>query len=517
MWSPDLPYTPECRKIKYLLPMYTRGRVLDIGCGTEKAFPHFIGVDNGHHFGKGAADLVMDADNLSLIASESVDAVFSSHVLEHMGDMGKALAEWGRVIKPGGHLILYVPSANLYPKCGEMGANPDHKHDLYPGDVERVIDGLPYYWCLVESEERPKADEYSIFIVLRKVAWSDHPPEGRPKILPDVTVPPAKTACVCRFGGWGDMLQTASVFPRLKEQGFHVTVMTTPKGKDVLFNDPHIDDWYIVDTDQIPNGELHAFWKVQSARFDRFINLSESIEGTLLALPGRVNHSWPHEVRKKRLNLNYMDFIAELAGVEFKPCRLFHPSDDEKEWAGRETDDNDTFWCLWALAGSSIHKFTPHQDTVIARMMLYMPECKVILVGDDACRILEQGWEGEKRVIRSSGKLGIRQTLALAERMDCVIGPETGVLNSVAYLDTVSKVLMLSHSSHNNLSKYWLKAQALTPKDTPCYPCHLLHYGDEYCNVDKETCAAMCAVNIGPDEIYEAIRKVYETWKRKRA
>ena len=132
----------ESRKIKYLIPRYTRGRVLEIGCGTEKAFPHFIGIDNGHHFGKGAADIIGNADKLELIADNSMDAVFSSHVLEHMQYMQAALDEWGRVIKPGGYLVLYVPSGNLYPKCGEPGANPDHKHDIYPGDIKRLLDAV---------------------------------------------------------------------------------------------------------------------------------------------------------------------------------------------------------------------------------------------------------------------------------------------------------------------------------------------------------------------------------------
>jgi predicted SAM-dependent methyltransferase len=168
-WSLENSCGFESRKIKYLIPRYTRGRGLEIGCGQEKAYQHFIGVDNGHHFGKGAADIVAQADDLSMFADESMDFVFSSHVLEHMVDMGKALSEWGRVIKPGGYLVLYVPSANLYPKMGVPGANPDHKHDIYPGDIEKMLeDGVPH-WEEIESEERNQDNEYSLFEVYRKV------------------------------------------------------------------------------------------------------------------------------------------------------------------------------------------------------------------------------------------------------------------------------------------------------------------------------------------------------------
>ena len=504
-WSIDGPQGFESRKIKYLLPRYTRGRGLEIGCGMEKAYPHFIGIDNGHHFGQGAADIVSEADDLSMFASDSLDFVFTSHLLEHMPDMAAALAEWSRVIKPGGYLCLYVPSANLYPKCGEPGANPDHKHDIYPGDIEKLLEGA---WQQVECEERSGGIEYSLFEAYQKLE-----PGMDMVVKPGVGEPNKPKVCVCRFGGFGDMLQTALVFPRLKEQGYHVTVMTTPKGQNVLRNDPFIDDWYIVDQDQVPNNELVAFWAEQEKRFAKFINLSESIEGTLLAIPGRPNHTWPHDVRKKRMNLNYHEWTCQLAGVEFEVTQLFYAAREEEFFAKQQLNKNE-FNVVWALAGSSIHKFTPHQDTVIARILLEMPDAQIYLVGDDKCRVLEQGWENEGRVSCLSGELTIRESLVLAQNVDLVIGPETGVLNAVGMEKTPHKVIMLSHSSKNNLTKHWSNVQALTPEQCPCYPCHRLHYGDAFCNIDEMSGAARCAVNISADTIYDAVKKVYRNWKR---
>lgn len=519
-WSLETSCGHESRKIKYLLPKYTRGRVLEIGCGTEKAFPHFIGYDSGHHFGKGAADILGDAADLSLFADESFDAVFSSHVLEHMEDMQGALNEWCRVIKPGGHLCLYVPSANLYPRCGEPGANPDHKHDIYPGDIQDILESLDNYicWSQLEAEERGEGNEYGLFEVYRKEEVTKNLAAN---VVPLMATPEHvarvgnKTACLCRFGGFGDMLQAVVALHGLKADGYHVTLMTTPKGRDVLRHCPDVDDWYIVDNDQVPNHELSAFWAEQAKRFDRFVNLSESVEGHLLALPGRINHSWPFDVRKKRLNLNYHEWTAELAGVPFKPCRLFHATGEESEEALDRLEPG-CFAVLWALAGSSLHKFYPHQDAVIARMLLEMPEALIFMVGDDACRLLEQGWEAEPRVVLLSGELSIRQTLALAQQVDCVVGPETGVLNAVGMDAWPSKVLLLSHSSANNLSKHWQMTQALAPEDCDCYPCHRLHYSDEFCERDEASGAALCAVRIDPARVYAAVEKVYRYWQRRK-
>src|SRR5438105_2134575 len=102
MWRATDPQGNESAKVKYDIVRYTRGRVLDIGCGPDKAFPHFIGVDNYHHMREFGIpmkpDLVMDADDLSLIARGSVNAVYSSHTLEHMEDPLKCLKEWWRVL-----------------------------------------------------------------------------------------------------------------------------------------------------------------------------------------------------------------------------------------------------------------------------------------------------------------------------------------------------------------------------------------------------------------------------------
>lgn len=522
-WNPDERQGFEAQKIKYLIPRYTRGVGLEVGCGTEKTYAHFIGVDNEHHLQAGmhqesAADMVAEADNLQLIPAGSCDFVFASHVLEHCEDMGKALMEWGRVLKEGGYLVLYVPSANLYPRCGEPGANPDHKHDIWPGDIERLLLDMPGRWLQVECEERSQWNEYSLFEVYQKAPAV--PEFGTCSVRSNngtVYVPTkqrSKTVCVVRFGGFGDMLQTAVILPRLKEQGYHVTLMTTPAGQDVLRENPHVDDWFILDTDQVPNDELVNFWFVQEReRFGRFINLSESIEGHLLALPGRANHSWPLEVRKKRLNTNYHEWTCELAGVKFEPTRLFH-STAEEAMAARERCPAEEFSIVWALSGSSLHKFYPHMDEVIARILTDIPQARIFLMGDAACKLLEQGWENEPRVVRLSGEIGIRESLALADAADLVIGPETGILNGVGFNRLVSKIVFLSHSSENNLSKHWEKVQALKPMHVSCYPCHQLHYDRTFCPYDEETGAAYCALNIYPDVVWEAIEKVYRNWRR---
>jgi SAM-dependent methyltransferase len=139
VWKIDDPQGSESMKMLWELVPYTRGRGLDLGCGPSKTFPHFIGVDNHkdtYLFGvQMKPDVVCDITKLDVFGSASMDFVFSSHALEHIKDHAAALKEWWRVIKPGGHLCLYLPHKNFYPNIGQEGANPDHVHDFLPQDI----------------------------------------------------------------------------------------------------------------------------------------------------------------------------------------------------------------------------------------------------------------------------------------------------------------------------------------------------------------------------------------------
>jgi len=168
-WRIDDPQGNEAAKVRWELVEYTNGRGLDLGCGQFKAFPHFIGVDNGHHWGMKGVDVHVDTcEDLSLFATQSMDFVFSSHLLEHIVNYKSALKEWLRVIKPNGYLILYLPHKSFYPNIGEMGANPDHKHDFLPQDIVDAMKNIGS-WDLIENQERNNDNEYSFFQVYKKL------------------------------------------------------------------------------------------------------------------------------------------------------------------------------------------------------------------------------------------------------------------------------------------------------------------------------------------------------------
>src|SRR4030066_106043 len=109
----------ESAKVKWEIVPYARGKVLELGAGPWRTFAHFVTLDNFQEWGRGwKPDIIGDAKDLSMFTSGYFDAVFSSHLLEHIEDFKAALKGWWRVIKQGGYLVLYLPHKENYPNIG---------------------------------------------------------------------------------------------------------------------------------------------------------------------------------------------------------------------------------------------------------------------------------------------------------------------------------------------------------------------------------------------------------------
>jgi len=550
VWRAEDPQGNESGKIVWELPRWTRGRVLDVGCGPNKGFPHFIGLDSGvdtQLFGiQMKPDIwIEDASNLALFGSEAYDAVYSSHLLEHIAPekVEETLREWWRVLKVGGYLVLYLPHEDLYPKVGQPNANPDHKWDVNEQRLLAYMRPVGSWDCRV-LEQRNEGMEYSLFAVFEKIPEPERSTKANKAFqwrYSHQKPRPEKTAAVVRYGAYGDILQASSVFAGLKKQGYHVTVFCSPPGSDVIKHDPNIDDFYYQDVNQVPNEHLGAFWGHHRKKFDKWVQLSESAEGTLLPIPGRFMYEAPPAVRHKMCNQNYLEFQHDCAKVEHKPAVKFFALPEETLWAKKQREEMGKFVIVWALAGSSVHKTWPHIDTVFARLLIDFPEVHIVLVGSEAGTILEQGWfipdeqtgrpkrikgrkiKTEPRIWPMCGEWKIRETLAFTLLADMVIGPETGVLNSVSH-EPMPKVVFLSHSSAENLTRDWDNATPLMAANTHCPgrganeapACHQLHYNWSNCQQAKDADGndmgvAQCQAEITADMAYDAI---YPTIKK---
>jgi predicted SAM-dependent methyltransferase/ADP-heptose:LPS heptosyltransferase len=508
VWKIDDPTGNESAKIRWEIVEYTRGRGLDIGCGPKKQFPHWIGVDNmidNYLFSFDVKpDIRVDtAEDLSLFTSQSMDFVFSSHMLEHLAyeRVADCLKEWMRVIKTRGYLVLYLPDEDEYPKVGTEGANVDHKWNV---NYQKIIDAMQgSSWDLVDFQKRNEDQEYSLLFVFQKVGSGHHFSYNKPK--------PKKTAGVVRYGAIGDLIQASSVVAGLKKQGYHVTLFCSPPQHEIMLYDPNINDFYFQDKDQVPNHMLGQFWDWHRKKYDKWVNLSESVEGSFLALPDRAMHQWPPAIRHQLMNKNYLEAQHEIAQIPHDPQVRFYPTKDEKEWAKKERKKMGEFVIAWPLGGSSPHKHWGGIDNIIASLMLEFPKVHVVLMGDLKCQLLEQGWEKEPRVHRTSGKWSIRESLSFLQEVDMVIGPETGLVNAVSQLP-IPKVVFLSHSTNENLTRDWVNTHPLASESTVCPgrgnneapACHQLHYGWKNCK-RTEKGVSQCMEDLKVETVWRAV------------
>ncbi|MFY7731665.1 MAG: methyltransferase domain-containing protein [Flavobacterium sp.] len=69
---------------------------------------HSSGIYN-YYPGKTGNVIINDAVNITNVGDAVYDFIFSSHCLEHIANPIKALNEWLRIIKTGGHVILILP------------------------------------------------------------------------------------------------------------------------------------------------------------------------------------------------------------------------------------------------------------------------------------------------------------------------------------------------------------------------------------------------------------------------
>ncbi|KDO20905.1 hypothetical protein SPRG_14136 [Saprolegnia parasitica CBS 223.65] len=91
--------------------------LLHIGGHTQRDGWQLVNIQ---HAGAATPDVLSDMQSLHQFASSSVTAIYSSHVLEHVGygadasfAVATTLAEWFRLLLPGGALYLSVPDLSV--------------------------------------------------------------------------------------------------------------------------------------------------------------------------------------------------------------------------------------------------------------------------------------------------------------------------------------------------------------------------------------------------------------------
>ena len=81
--------------------------ILDVGCGTRKAEAGAVGIDVHP---RSAADIIWNLDDLPWpLDSNTFERIYMSHIIEHVRDATRMMAEIHRVARHGADVFIVTP------------------------------------------------------------------------------------------------------------------------------------------------------------------------------------------------------------------------------------------------------------------------------------------------------------------------------------------------------------------------------------------------------------------------
>ena len=161
------------------------------------------------------------------------------------------------------------------------------------------------------------------------------------------------------------------VLPVLKSQGWHITVNGGARVLEVLRRNPHVDVFLEHDESIKPGEELTKYMDGLNKGYDKSIDLSESIEGSLARVPWRDDFHKSKEERHKECDVNFYDRTLELCGCEEKGWNgeLYFSKMEERLARQMRKKYRGKFLILWALSGSSPHKSYPFSEYIMSILL----------------------------------------------------------------------------------------------------------------------------------------------------
>lgn len=310
--------------------------------------------------------------------------------------------------------------------------------------------------------------------------------------------PTGKTVCVLREAAIGDAIQVSSVTRALKKDGFHVTLVTWPQAADVLRHEPSIDKILPISVDFGPWERLSFVMDVYRERFSKVVVLSGVVEHTLVLSPNKTaHHDWPHAARHRLCNHNYVELMHEVAETKYELGQRFVPADGEINRA-KEFRRSMRKLCVLAPVGTGVNKKWPGASAFVSLLLQKMPEMHIAVVGKESL-----SYEAHPRLHMLGMSWPIRDALSLAKQADVVVGQDTGVLNAVA-LESNLKVVLLSQSSVENITRDWINTVSMEPRQAECFPCHRLH--PTFSNCFEKAGYALCMHMHSPLAVCEIVR-----------
>jgi SAM-dependent methyltransferase len=153
--------------------------VLDVGCGMRKAEADALGIDRSP---RSAADVVWNLDDFPWpLESDVFDRIHMSHIIEHVHDVMRTMAEVHRVGRSGADVLVTTPhfsSHNSYTDPTHVRHMSARSFDYFTGRDFPTFPGSKVAFSVEKIEltfgKNFLLDSIGRWLARRNLEWYEH-------------------------------------------------------------------------------------------------------------------------------------------------------------------------------------------------------------------------------------------------------------------------------------------------------------------------------------------------------
>lgn len=274
-----------------------------------------------------------------------------------------------------------------------------------------------------------------------------------------------KNILIIRTDRIGDVVLTSPTIKVLRQSfpNARITVLLRPFTKDLLVDNPYIDEILLDDRENNPDG-FFGFWRlvalIREKEFDCVINFHTKKRTNLLCflarIPERIGYKdkkfgflLTHPVKDERhLGLKHesqycLDLLRHMGVTKFDCTLNVSVTDEAKEWMKRvclenKIDDDQPLIALHPGASDPakrwpVRRFAELMEGLLSRF----PQARFILIGDRECyqMVREISYDTKVPLINMAGVTTVAQLVALINHSCLLVSNDSGPVHIAAALN----------------------------------------------------------------------------------